>query len=803
MVWGDGFYVGGGAGEPADKHLMRNFVWWALASGARGVSMGSESVLNWQSTAFTDLTVNHLWYVQSALPVYTYFSGLAGWQNLLPDNASSLVTAGRGTRAAYSSSDFQASNLGTDNYVAASVTPDKSLAVIYCAVAMSITIDQTKIATGYTATWVDPASGATTTATTGSTYASSGLGNNSAGNADWVLVLQGPPSISANAGVATGAGAALSPAAAAAVNAVPATGAGAARSPSAVPAAAVTAALASGTGAARSPAASVAVTAAAATGTGVALNATASTTTAGTGAATVAAGAGAALNATVAVAVTATLASAAGAALGAAASTSAAGTATAVLASGTGTARAPVPAAGVNAGLAAGTGAALNPPAAGSLLARLMDGISGRPGNGPGSPAAYAGNFIAGMLWKTTVNGLWLTGYWHWVPPGGDTIPRKFALWQLTDTTHGTTQALVPAGTVTSGTLTAGAWNYVPLPAPIGLSGGVPYCACYGYVAVNGFPDTQNQFGSGQPYAAGITSGPLFAYSGQGTATAEPYTSNYDQGVFSVAGSDPAAVMPTTADQHSNFWVDVQVSYLPPAGATYRLWPSQPYATGWVDDTADNFTLGCEFTLNQACTLGKVWFYSQPGVTQLPTECGIWNVATQALVSGTDVTSPSWSGAAGSGWVSVSYTGVTLQAGDYKAAVLNAAGTPAIWNPTTNGYWGTGPGTGGVNNGPVGAPDTAHATAPGQDTYNLGAAFTYPLTYSAPANGANYWVDVEVAPLTAGLASGTGAAGQATAGSRGERRPGVRDRYGAGRHGGHGHVGVRHRDPRVRGRRGS
>ena len=42
-----------------------------------------------------------------------------------------------------------------------------------------------------------------------------------------------------------------------------------------------------------------------------------------------------------------------------------------------------------------------------------------------------------------------------------------------------------------------------------------------------------------------------------------------------------------------------------------------------------------------------------------------------------------------------------------------------------------------------------HATSPGQDTYNPGAAFTYPLTYSAPANGANYWVDVEVTPAQA------------------------------------------------------
>src|SRR5262245_53140775 len=132
-----------------------------------------------------------------------------------------------------------------------------------------------------------------------------------------------------------------------------------------------------------------------------------------------------------------------------------------------------------------------------------MDGAGGRPGNGPGV-SAYSGNFLAGILWKVTANGLWLDGYWHWVPTGGDTAARKFALWQLTDNAHGVNQVLVPAGTVTSGTLTANQWNYVPLPAPIGLSGSVPYVACYGYVATAGFPDTQSQFGSGNTYAAGI-----------------------------------------------------------------------------------------------------------------------------------------------------------------------------------------------------------------------------------------------------------------------------------------------------------
>lgn len=386
---------------------------------------------------------------------------------------------------------------------------------------------------------------------------------------------------------------------------------------------------------------------------------------------------------------------------------------------------------------------------------RLMDGLSGRPGNGPASPAAFAGNFLAGILWKVTADNLWMTGYWHWVPgTNGDTGPRKFALWQLAN--PAVNQVLVPGGTVTSGTLTAGQWNFVALPAPLALSKSVAYCAAYGYVAVHGFPDTQGQFGAGNPYAAGITNGPLFAYSDQGGSAPEPFTTNYHQGLFGTASSDPAAVMPVTGDVASNFWIDVQVTDQAPAGASYRLWPNQPYAVSYVNDTADNFTLGCEFSLSQACTLGKIWFYSAAGYTQLPTRCGIWNVATQSLVAGTDNQAPSWSGAAGSGWVSVSYSGVTLPAGDYKVSVLNAAGVPAVWNATTNTYWGASVGVGGITAGPLSAPDTAHATSPGQDTYNLGAGYVYPLTYAAAANGANYWVDVEVTPAAVPAGGGGG-----------------------------------------------
>jgi hypothetical protein len=367
--------------------------------------------------------------------------------------------------------------------------------------------------------------------------------------------------------------------------------------------------------------------------------------------------------------------------------------------------------------------------------------------NGPASPAAYSGPILLGVLFKATQGGMWFDGYWLWVANSGQsTAPQKCALWQLTGTGVG---ILITGSAVTSGTLTAGQWNYVPLAAPLPLSVGTPYNACTGWdtTGTTGFPDTANQFGAGQVYQNGIVNGPLSAYSDQGANLPAPFSTG--QGVFSVAGSDPAANMPGSGSSSSNFWVDLQLDTAAPAGASYRLWPNLPVPPNIQLESSLNFTLATEFKLSAACTLGKIWFYSPPTATQLPTEAGIWNVATQQLVAGTHLSTPSWSGAAASGWVSASYgPGVVLPAGDYKTSVFNGAGTPGPWASNTVDYWDTGPGSGGITTGPLSAPNLAGAASPGQGTFHQGVTFAWPDTYTgSPAAAQTYWADVEVTPV--------------------------------------------------------
>jgi Protein of unknown function (DUF4038) len=213
VVWGDGNYLGssGGNATQSGPHLMQNFIWWAMSSGACGYSCSSNDIFAWASGEPANVTTNGgAWYTSTMPAISSYIQGLNGWWKLHPDGlpggTRTLVTSGGGSPTAIGSNIYYTSN--TDSYVTAAYAADGTLAVIYCGLHYSITIDQTKMAPGYTAAWVDPASCAVTSTTAGSTYNSTPLGNNSAGYADWVLVLQAPSSY--NSGPNYGSGQATS-----------------------------------------------------------------------------------------------------------------------------------------------------------------------------------------------------------------------------------------------------------------------------------------------------------------------------------------------------------------------------------------------------------------------------------------------------------------------------------------------------------------------------------------------------------------------------------------------------------------
>jgi hypothetical protein len=370
---------------------------------------------------------------------------------------------------------------------------------------------------------------------------------------------------------------------------------------------------------------------------------------------------------------------------------------------------------------------------------------------------SYDGPFLAGIQFEVTTGGMWFEGYWWWVCPSGQpTAAQKFALWNVTGQGTGT---LIPGSVVTSGPLTAGQWNWVPLSAPFPLAIGTCYNACTGFTG--SFPSTNDQFDSGDPYGAGLVNGPLTAYSGTNGSLRTPYTTS--QGVFGVAGTDPSVNLPLTGSNSANFWMDLQVGDTAPAdyAGSYRLWPNKRDAAPETSpDSAVNYVVATEIHLSQECSVDKIWYYSPPGVNQLATECGIWDIGTRQLYA--EDASPSWSGGAGSGWISCAFSGLILPAGAYKVAVYNGAAVPGPWSAKQLRYWDIGPGHNGITNGPLTAPSLAAAspasvyqgsgTEPGQCTFAVGPPDQYPDLY-VDGLAQNYWVDAEVTPATGPVSS--------------------------------------------------
>jgi hypothetical protein len=350
---------------------------------------------------------------------------------------------------------------------------------------------------------------------------------------------------------------------------------------------------------------------------------------------------------------------------------------------------------------------------------------------------------------------VYLNGYWWWVCNSAQpTAAQTFALWSVApNAVSGQNPAVVASATVTSGTLTAGQWNHVTLSPPIPLTPGVPYRATTGLTstAPSGFPDTSSQWGSGQPYAAGITSGPLFAYSDSGGSAAAPY-GDKNQGTFALANS-PATTFPGSPSSSFNSWLDVDIVDTLQAGQTYRLWPNYPQG-GLMSTDISGYTLGTQVSVSVAAQVLKLWHWSPSGCTVLPTRCTIWNVGTQLAVSGGDNTSPSWkkpdgsAASAGNGWVYCDYSGsgVILQPGtNYKGGAFHIGGSGEFWFGVTTNYWTTGgDGASGRQFGIVSAPNNAGAS-PGQSSWNV-ASFGYPGTSSSPEN--DWSGDLEVIPVT-------------------------------------------------------
>jgi hypothetical protein len=186
--------------DGGSKRNLRMQEYWTMLSGATGQLYG-----NLYSVRFPYGWQNFL--DSPGLVQLNYMADLFGsraWYNLVPDQYHAFVTGGYGSFMNGTSGNGSGSGanfLFTGNdYVTAAVTPDGSLGMAYLPQGGTITVAMTNLQNHVTARWFDPGAN-TFTNIAGSPFSNTGTriftspGANSAGDRDWVLVLETGPKI--------------------------------------------------------------------------------------------------------------------------------------------------------------------------------------------------------------------------------------------------------------------------------------------------------------------------------------------------------------------------------------------------------------------------------------------------------------------------------------------------------------------------------------------------------------------------------------------------------------------------------
>jgi hypothetical protein len=179
FVLGEAQYEGETAEGTAGR--VRKQAWWSMLSGAAGHAYGSPLYSfpdNWRDCLDLPGTaaLTHLYDVLSS----------RAWYGLVPDQEHTVVTDGYGT-------------FGAADYVTTARTDDGSLVMAYIpptkAGSRTLTVDLGKLNGNVTATWVDPTNGsyvavAESPLNNSGSHAFTAPTTNSAGDHDWVLVLE-------------------------------------------------------------------------------------------------------------------------------------------------------------------------------------------------------------------------------------------------------------------------------------------------------------------------------------------------------------------------------------------------------------------------------------------------------------------------------------------------------------------------------------------------------------------------------------------------------------------------------------
>jgi len=174
-------------GKPPDygtPNVLRREEYWTVLTGGVGQFYGNAYTWSfkagWQTHLDTPGTAQ--------LKVWKDFFTALPWQDLVPDQEHSLLTAGFGNYGTWQT------RVSESDYATAAATTDGRLAVVYMPTSRTITINMAALHGHMRARWFDPSNGAYQDVP-GGPVANSGThtftppGKNHDGDGDWVLLL--------------------------------------------------------------------------------------------------------------------------------------------------------------------------------------------------------------------------------------------------------------------------------------------------------------------------------------------------------------------------------------------------------------------------------------------------------------------------------------------------------------------------------------------------------------------------------------------------------------------------------------
>ena len=174
----------GTPGDYGTPSVLRREEYWTMLSGGKGQFYGNR--YTWSFAPGWESNIDTVGVAQ--LAIWKKFFTSLPWQDLVPDQKHTVVTAGLGNFGTFET------RVSQSDYCTASKTPDGSFIVAYMPTARTITVNMASLKAPANARWFDPTNGSYATVP-GSPFANSGTrefnppGKNHSGDDDWVLLL--------------------------------------------------------------------------------------------------------------------------------------------------------------------------------------------------------------------------------------------------------------------------------------------------------------------------------------------------------------------------------------------------------------------------------------------------------------------------------------------------------------------------------------------------------------------------------------------------------------------------------------